>query len=681
MRLDDIGICADAFGESGYRPTRFRPFAAGDLVQVAAVWTRDGRQWQMAHALSAEEIRKRDEELRAEGFMPVDVAGYVATLEEGPVEHYAAVWVKRTTDEEDARMYVAVLDAELTAVYQAIKKEGFEYEHSLQAFRGLDGQQRYCGTRTKTGGTSTFTRNDSPRAYEGKEYPDKTQWDINISYVAGTPRSKNERHEELDKGRIDCRYSAIWQVNAEYESAESHGLLPKDHIVRCQELLAQSYRPVAISVAAIGEEHTLVTASVWHQPLVSEDEKEALAKRQATAAVALVRLGQVEEVWPLLKHSPDPRVRNWIIHRFGPMGAEPEVVVNKLADEPDVSTRRALILSLGEYDDVFPADRESLREALLDLYRDDPDPGIHGAAEWALRHGGLTEKIKDIDDRLATGKVEGGRRWYINGQGHTMVIIPGPVEFLMGSPASEPDRRSYETLHRRRIGRTYAIATKEVTVEQFQGFLRENSSVRHTYTRKYAPEPNCPQISVTWYEAAAYCRWLSEKEGIPEDQMCYPPVPEIKEGMRLPKDYLQRTGYRLPTEAEWEYASRARASASRYCGPSGDLLGKYAWYNDTANDRTWPVASLKPNDLGLFDMQGNVREWCQNRFESYPTVERGSAPDDAEDMQIVQDEGIRVLRGGAFDLRLSYIRSAYRPAFRPSNRLSSMGLRPARTYR
>ena len=273
MLLDDIVNFADALGESGYRPTRFRPFAAGDLVQVAAVWTRDGREWQMAHGLSAEEIRKRDEELRAEGFMPVDVAGYVATLEEGPVEHYAAVWVKRTTDEEDARMYVAVSDAEHTAVYQAIKKEGFEYEHSLQAFRGLDGQQRYCGTRTKTGGTSTFTRNDIPRAYEGKEYPDKTQWDIDISHVAGTTRSKNERHEELDKGLIDCRYSAIWQVNAEYESAESHGLLPKDHIARCQELLAQGYRPVAISVAAIGEEHTLVTASVWHQPLVSEDER------------------------------------------------------------------------------------------------------------------------------------------------------------------------------------------------------------------------------------------------------------------------------------------------------------------------------------------------------------------------------------------------------------------------
>lgn len=124
---------------------------------------------------------------------------------------------------------------------------------------------------------------------------------------------------------------------------------------------------------------------------------------------------------------------------------------------------------------------------------------------------------------------------------------------------------------------------------------------------------SCPQILMTWFEAAQYCNWLSQQDGIPKKEWCYPTLDEIKEGMTLPKDYLNRTGYRMPTEAEWEYATRAGASTSRFYGETEELLREYAWYTGSIfNERPYPVGQLKPNDFGLFDVYGNVWEWGQD---------------------------------------------------------------------
>ena len=114
---------------------------------------------------------------------------------------------------------------------------------------------------------------------------------------------------------------------------------------------------------------------------------------------------------------------------------------------PETSMRRALILALGTYgtEELSPGEREPLIGKLLDLYRNDPDAGIHGAAEWTLRQWKQQEKLKELDAELMKVKDWGERRWYVNGQGQTFAVIEGPVEFRMGSPPTEPDRDIDET--------------------------------------------------------------------------------------------------------------------------------------------------------------------------------------------------------------------------------------------
>jgi formylglycine-generating enzyme required for sulfatase activity len=403
------------------------------------------------------------------------------------------------------------------------------------------------------------------------------------------------------------------------------------------------------------------------QPNPKAEDNLALARRQANATAALAAMGGWEKVRPVLQHSPDPTVRSYLIERLAGM-VEGRTLAGVLEQEPDVSIRRALLLALGDYDRnrLPPAEQALLIPRLAELYRSDPDPGIHGAAGWLLRQWGQRGKVQEIDRDLATGKVEGQRRWYVNGQQQTMVIVP-PGEFWMG----EGNERQ-----RRRIDRRFALAAREVTVEQFRHFHKN-----HQYMEQWSPTVDCPVNAVSWYDAAAYCNWLSQKEGIPRDQWCYVPREkgEYGPGMKVAADYLKRTGYRLPTEAEWEYACRAGGETVWSHGEAEDVLGRYAWFAANALGCCHPAGSLRPNDWGFFDLHGNAWEWCQDRWDNNKTRDG----EDKKDIKCIQDKDRRLLRGGAFDdggvyVRCAYCVFCYGPAYPLNDRF---GFRPAKTFR
>jgi formylglycine-generating enzyme required for sulfatase activity len=425
----------------------------------------------------------------------------------------------------------------------------------------------------------------------------------------------------------------------------------------------------------------------------TEQAKDELAERQARAAVALIRLGHAEEVRPRLQHSRDPEHRSFLVNRLSLLGADPRILASELDHipangkpapakgqqfmdavlfHPETSQRRALILALGTYgtQGLSPGEREPLIAKLLDLYEHDPDAGIHGAAEWTLRQWEEQAKLEEIDARLR-GKDQRDHRWYVNRRGQTFVIIEGPVKFSMGSPPAEPQQT---------IPRCFAIATKEVTLAQYQEFAREypQFALSEASIKEEGLEPDRAMTGVSWYIATAYCNWLSEREGIHDkDQWCYLPNKkgEYGTGMTIPANALQRQGYRLPTEAEWEYACRAGTLTSRYYGSAEVLLKHYAWYekNSGQPNRVQPCGRMLPNDVGLFDLMGNAWEWCQDRYIVNPGKANTSIGD-------IIDDASRVLRGGSFSFSPAFLRSAYSNWDAPASRYRNNGFRLARTY-
>jgi formylglycine-generating enzyme required for sulfatase activity len=232
-----------------------------------------------------------------------------------------------------------------------------------------------------------------------------------------------------------------------------------------------------------------------------------------------------------------------------------------------------------------------------------------------------------------TESMQSRRRVFTNSIGMKLTLIPAG-EFLMGLPESDDDSRGdKKPQHRVRITKPFYLGVTEVTQEQYERVMGENPSKRR--------DPQHPVAEVSWKDAMAFCRRLSEKEA---------------------------KTYRLPTEAEWEYACRAGSTTTWFFGAAESDLKNYAWYNENSGRTAHAVGQKQPNAWGLYDMTGNVWEWCADRYgkdyyEKSPENDPGGPASGSK----------RMYRGGAWIGGEAHCQSAFRLAH-PPGRARNYGL-------
>jgi len=270
--------------------------------------------------------------------------------------------------------------------------------------------------------------------------------------------------------------------------------------------------------------------------------------------------------------------------------------------------------------------------------------GYETHSEWVQIIAGITNKFK-IDLKKKSQLTE----TFTNRLGMTFVLIKAG-RFMMGSPTSEPDREDNETQHEVVLTKDYYMQTTEVTQGQWKAVMGNNPSLYKECG------DNCPVDWVSWNDVQKFIQKLNQKG---------------------------EAAYRLPTEAEWEYAARAGTTTAYSFGNDSNQLSKYGNFCDfnctyspkdtNQNDQyenTAPVKSYPPNAWGLYDMHGNVREWCSDWYGVYPTNR-------VIDPQGAQSDDFRLLRGGSWIISAGKCRSAFRFRNTPRERYTYVGVRLA----
>jgi formylglycine-generating enzyme required for sulfatase activity len=546
--------------------------------------------------------------------------------------------------------------------------------------------------------------------------PDSVRWTAAESaFIANTLLAKGiDRQREL---RIDLQPIAPRLLDEIYRSfrdpvkpsdvrvaataalAAWGGDQPRLLAAAVSEATADQFNVLLPPLAAAEDCATAIAALreiVARQPpagrAVAEEQRIELGRKRAGAAIALVRLGSDPKFAELFAPADDPESRTQFIAGLRARGVAPAELLACLDVATDETVRFGLILSLGEFslDEIPEHRRDGLASQVTTWYRTDPCSAIHGACGWLLRAWQLADRVHDFDRTPHSADYDPMREWFLVqvgrpvalGMAMTMVSFP-PGEFMMGSPPTERDRQNQEAQHRVRVTRPFVMDDRLVSRALYTRFLADSrgSAAAQAYLAtvdEMAPTELHPAVGLNWYDAVLFARWLTAETGMSESDQCYAdPATLALDAHGHPVDrqwpfYPERKGFRLPTEAEWEYACRSGTVTTFSFGSDQTLACDYGWFQGNSAGSLHQSSPLKPTGRGLVSMHGNSAEWCHDWLGFIPG---GTGVDPLG----AADGPCRAVRSGSYLSGVALSRSACRSGLPPEFSAPYGGMRVVRT--
>jgi formylglycine-generating enzyme required for sulfatase activity len=392
------------------------------------------------------------------------------------------------------------------------------------------------------------------------------------------------------------------------------------------------------------------------QRFVATDPKGEAVVRARLAIVAL-HLGDSRRAVELCALGADPTPKRVFEETLAVWHGDLGELIQCVDRTGNIPLRASVALGIGRASSqgLAEPDHRAVVAPLIRWFADSSDAGTHGATDWALRQWSVAPP-----KLVSSESPPKGCEWYVNSLGKTMLKI-SPGKFRMGEGDNAVDVE---------LTRAFFLADREVSVGEFQQFVDDPNTPATDKPEKWkgaekevSPTAAHPVQQVNWFDAVLYCNWLSQRE---KRDICYVREGENNRWKLVPN----AKGYRLPTEAEWEYACRAGTTTAYGFGDDAELLKGYGVFRSSS---TAVCGSKLPNIHGLFDMHGNVWEWCHDKYDG--KLPGGTDPS----VNASSGEVDRVLRGGGWYIIENSARSSNRDWNTPDYRNDSLGFRPSRT--